>query len=77
MKLRGSQCSVNGNKYEVEIYNITTDSYINEEPFNTQRVEDLAGSSHRNDIECNFIRSRDIGIEIKKYNTPDWVQCSI
>ena len=29
------------------------------------------------DIECNFIAEKDIGIEAKKYNTPDWMQCSI
>ena len=74
---KGSQCSVNGNKYEKKIYNVTKNCYINNKPFNTQREDELAGSSSKNDIECNFIREKDIGIEAKKYNTPDWMQCCI
>jgi hypothetical protein len=50
---------------------------FNGKPFNTQIKEELAGSSSRNDIECNFINVKDIGIEAKKFNTPDWMQCSI
>lgn len=76
-KLKGSQCSVNGNNYEKEIYNVVKDTYINNKPFNTQKEEELAGSSNKNDIECNFRIEKDIGIEIKKFNTPDWMQCSI
>lgn len=76
-KTKGSQCSINGNQYEKTIHNITTHSYINEKPFNTQKVDELAGSSFKNDIECNFNGEKDIGIEIKKYNTPDWMQCVI
>lgn len=76
-KPKGYQCSVNGNQYEKIIHNITTHSNINDNPFNTQKEEELAGSSCKNDIECNFIGEKDIGIEVKKYNTPDWMQCSI
>jgi hypothetical protein len=73
----GSQCSVSGNNYEKKIHNICKNCDINHKPFNTQKEEELAGSSSKNDIECNFINEKDIGIEIKKSNTPDWMQCSI
>lgn len=76
-KERGSQCSVEGNKYEKKIHNVIKYCNINNKPFNTQKEDELAGSSSKNDIECNFITEKDIGIEIKKYNTPDWMQCSI
>ena len=74
--VKGSQCSVSGSKYEKQIHNITICSCINDIPFNTQKVADLGGSSSNNDINCNYI-DKDVGIEIKKFNTPDWMQCSI
>lgn len=76
-KIKGSKCSVEGNKYEKKIYNIIKHCSINNKPFNTQKEHELGGSSNKNDIECNFITENDIGIEVKKYNTPDWMQCSI
>ena len=76
-KTKGSQCSVEGNKYEKTIHNVIKHCTINNKPFNTQEEDELAGSSSKNDIECNFITENDIGIEVKKYNTPDWMQCSI
>jgi hypothetical protein len=69
--IKGSQCSVSGNNYEKIIYNICKNCNINNKIFNTQKEEELAGSSSKNDIECNFIKDKDIGIEIKKSNTPD------
>lgn len=74
---KGSQCSVSGNDYEKKIYNICKNCNINNKPFNTQKEEELAGSSSKNDIECNFINEKDIGIEIKKSKSPDWMQCCI
>lgn len=75
---KGSQCSVSGNNYEKNIHNICKNCYINYKPFNTQREEELAGSSSsKTDIVCNFIGEKDIGIEAKKCKTPDWMQCSI
>ena len=68
---------MNGNQYKKKNHNKTTHCNINDKPFNTQKEEELAGSSCKNDIECNFIGEKDIGIEAKKYNTPDWMQCSI
>lgn len=35
------------------------------------------GCSCKNDIECNMNSIRDISIEIKKSNAPDWMQCSL
>ena len=74
---KGSLCSKNGNKYEKDVYNVVKNTYLNNVLFNTQKETELAGSTAKNDIECNFKSKKDIGIEIKKYNTPDWMQCSI
>ena len=76
-KTKGSQCSVEGGKYEKKNHNVTKHCYINNKLFNTQTEDELAGSSSKNDIECNFITKKDTSIEIKKYNTPDWMQCTI
>ena len=76
-KPKGSQCSVEGNKYEKKIHNIIKNCTINDKQFNTQKENELAGSSSKIDIECDFITKKDIGIEVKKCNTPDWMQCSI
>lgn len=51
IKSRGSQCSVSGKNYEKKIYNIVKNCTINGTPFNTQKEEELAGSSSKNDIE--------------------------
>ena len=74
---KGSLCSINGNKYEKEIYDIVSKCKLNDIPFNTQSENELGGSSAANDIECNFKKIKDIGIEAKKYNTPDFMQCSL
>lgn len=76
-KPKGYQCSISGNNYEKKIYNITKKCNINGKPFNTQNENELGGSSNKHDIICNFKNIKDIGIEIKKYNTPDWMQCCI
>lgn len=76
-KTKGSQCIVEGRKYERTIHSVIKHCEINNKPFNTQSEHELAGASSKNDIECNFITENDIGIEVKKYNTPDWMQCSI
>lgn len=76
-KSKGHQCSVNGSKYELQIHSVVKKCTINGKLFNTQHENELAGSSSKNDINCNYNNIEDIGIEIKKYNTPDWMQCSI
>ena len=69
--------SINGKKYELDIYNIVKNCLINDKYFNTQDKKDLGGCNNKNDIECNYIIDRDIPIEIKKFNSPDWMQCSL
>ena len=57
-KNKGYLCSINGNKYEKRIYDITKHTSIYGKPFNTQKEKDLAGSSSKNDLECNFISKK-------------------
>lgn len=75
--IKGKLCSINGRNYEIEIHNIIKNCNINGKSFNTQHKNNLGGSSSKNDIECNYNIHKDIGIEVKKYNTPDWMQCCI
>jgi hypothetical protein len=76
---KGGMCSISGNNYEKTIYNVTSKCLLSgsNKPFNTQDVNTLGGSSSKNDIICNYKDTGDIGIEAKKYNAPDWMQCSI
>lgn len=74
--MKGSLCSISGGMYEKRVFNIVKNCVINGERFNTQKMSDLAGSSSKNDITCVY-KQENFGIEIKKYNTPDWMQCSI
>lgn len=76
MSLKGSNCSIYGKKYELDIYNIVNKCKINNNLFNEQNENDLGGCSSNNDIICKF-NSINIPIEIKKINTPDWMQCSL
>jgi hypothetical protein len=74
---RGAKCSVNGNLYEQQIHNVLKFTLLNNKPFHTQNFKDLGGSTSGNDIECNFQKENDIGIEVKIATTPDWMQCSL
>lgn len=74
-KRKGSLCSVEGNKYEKTVHQIVKQCSIDGQLFNTQNESELAGSSSKNDIVCNY--RGDVNIEIKKANSPDWMQCSI
>jgi len=74
--MKGFLCSVKGNEYEHLIYNVVKHTYINGKQFNIQKETDLAGCSSKNDICCIY-KDKEIGIEAKKYRTPDWMQCSI
>ncbi len=79
---KGKMCSVSGNNYEKQVHSIVHRCTLYDIPFNTQNVSDLGSSTNKNDIVCN-LKSTDgsidktFGIEIKRYNTPDWMQCSI
>ena len=77
LKKKGQGCSVSGNAYEKKIFNIVKQTKINDIPFNSQNESELAGSSNTIDLECNFNGTKNVGIEIKKCKTPDWMQCSI
>jgi hypothetical protein len=73
---KGQNCSISGNNYEIAIHNIIKSTYLNNKPFNTQKIEDLGGSTSSNDLECNF-NDNVIGIEVKIAKAPDWMQCSL
>jgi len=77
MHRKGSGCSISGKKYELDVHNVVRKSKLNGNTFNTQNEDELGGCSYKNDIECNMNSTRDISIEIKKLNTPDWMQCSL
>lgn len=74
---RGSNCSKEGGKYELRVYNIVNKYKLDNMLFCTQLESELAGSSSGCDILCNYNGNKNIGIEIKKCNTPDWMQCVI
>lgn len=75
--VRGSRCSSSGNEYERTVYDVVKMCHINNIRFNTQSVKDLGGCGSHNDIECNLFTEGDLAIEIKKANTPDWMQCCL
>jgi hypothetical protein len=77
MLKKGLGCSINGKKYELQVYNIVKMCTLNGKKFNTQEEKELAGCGSKNDIECNMTKDKDIPIEIKKIKTPDWMQCSL
>lgn len=74
---KGQNCSISGNNYEIAIHNIIKSTYLNNKPFNTQKIEDLGGSTSSNDLECNLNNNKDVGIEVKIAKAPDWMQCSL
>jgi len=76
-KGKGSRCSINGKKYELEVFNIVRKCKLNELRFNIQTEDELGGSTSKNDISCNMKSTGDISIEIKKSKSPDWMQCSL
>jgi hypothetical protein len=75
-KPKGSNCSISGNDYEKKVYGVLKNILYKGKKITNQQKSDLGGSSSKNDLECIF-NNKIIGIEIKKYNTPDWMQCSL
>lgn len=66
----GGVCSVNGHRYEQVVYNtLSTTKGIHVHPV-------LGGSSANNDIEFTY-NGITVGVEIKIFNTPDWMQISV
>jgi hypothetical protein len=74
--MKGLMCSINGKNYEKLVYNIVNKCKINNEIFNKQKITDLGYSSNKNDIECIY-NNNIFGIEIKRINSPDYMQCTI
>lgn len=74
---KGAGCSISGQKYEMNVYNIVKKCKLNDNDFNTQHANELGGNCSKNDIVCNMLCTNDIPIEIKKSKTPDWMQCSL
>jgi hypothetical protein len=72
----GVMCSINGNNYEKKIHTVIKNVMFNNNKFNNQKENELAGSTCGNDLEC-ILENKIIGIEAKIYNTPDWMQCSL
>ena len=46
---KGLGCSINGKKYELQVYNILKNSKLNENNFNTQNENELGVCSSKND----------------------------
>jgi hypothetical protein len=67
-------CVINGKLYEQQVWKICTKIKLNKKKFCTINKNKL-GNNH--DIICNNLKKNDLFIEIKKYNTPDWMQLSI
>lgn len=66
----GVLCSVNGNSYEQVVHRaLSTIPAL-------KILPDLGGSSSRNDIVCMYM-GKEVGIEVKIFNTPDYMQCSL
>jgi len=74
---KGKLCSKSGGEYEKIIHHIVLRLKLRDHDFNTQGVDQLGGSKNTIDLQCNYLTEKDIGIEIKKHNTPDWMQCSL
>jgi len=78
LKKKGSQCSIQGIKYEKQIYDIVSNcvNKNNNKKFNKQHVTELGGCNNKNDIICTWYNC-EIPIEIKKMNSPDYMQVTL
>lgn len=71
---KGSMCSVSGNNYEKQVYNVAKRCTLYPNyAFNTQCESELAGSSSKHDLVCNY-KNKTFGIEIK--NTTHQIGCN-
>lgn len=75
--IKGNKPLIEGIKYERLIHSIINKCKLNNNYFNTQTVNELGRSSSNIDISCNYKSNNDIGIEVKKYRTPHWTQCTL
>jgi len=76
MSSKGGGCSISGKNYELQVYNVVKKCKLNDSDFNIQNEYELGGCNSKNDIEC-MMGNIVIPMEIKKINTPDWMQCSL
>lgn len=74
---KGQRCVLNGRRYEQKVHSVLLKTKINGNPFNTQAPNELGSSNNRIDIQCNYNKINDLGIEVKTAKSPDWMQCSI
>tara|TARA_B110000908_G_C10125087_1_gene389486 strand:- start:83 stop:853 length:771 start_codon:yes stop_codon:yes gene_type:complete len=74
---KGQQCTISGKCYEIVVFNTINTLMYNNYQFTSQLEKNLGGSTNGIDLICNYNNKPNIGIEIKKKNTPDWMQCSI
>ena len=51
---KGRLCSVNGNNYELLVFNITSNCFIENKKLNEQNINELGKSSKRIDLICNY-----------------------
>jgi len=73
---KGYNCSKYGYMYECICFNVLKNIIYQNKLFITTPSNKIGGSSARNDLE--FLHNGLVyGIEIKKFNTPDWMQCSL
>lgn len=63
--------------YEMQIHNIMRKCEISGRAFNTQNREDITTCAYDNDLQCNYQRIGDIGIEIKTGYTPSWISSAL
>jgi hypothetical protein len=75
---KGFYASVFGKRYEDSVHQVVNKCQTESgRLFNTQSKDELGGCSMRNDLECNFAQPRDTPIEVKKKNSPDWMQVTL
>lgn len=76
---RGHNCSKKGKEYEIKIHSIVSRCKIRNTQllFNIQGQDNLGGCSSNVDLVCQWLNGKNINIEIKKKNTPDWMQCTL
>lgn len=75
----GASSAAAGAAYERVVYDVTRRIKPKHAShfFNTQSLHELGGSSSGHDIICNWNKSFDCPIEIKKRTAMDWMQCSL
>lgn len=85
---KGAMPSISGNAYEKIIYDVIKNTHIIPDTDQGSLLSNrgnrfiqideskLGGSSAGIDLKCIY-NKENIGIEAKKHNTPDWMQCSL